>query len=101
LNVSFLNSRRFSKRNLIFASVLLLLLSFLSSHYFRQNPSVGSEVKKLQNYIFNQQKDFNKLIKDSSLMRKLVQKQESLDEFKIIADKEYGFFLYTETLSEQ
>jgi len=101
LNVPFLNSRRFSKRNLIFASILLLLLSFLSSHYFRQNPSVGSEVKKLQNYIFNEQKDFNELIKDSSLMRKLVQKQESLDEFKKIADKEYGFFLYAETLSEQ
>lgn len=101
MNVSFLNSRRFSKRNLIFASGLLLLLSLLSSYYFRQNPSVRGDVKKLQNYILNQQKDFKELTKDSVLMRKLVQKQESLEEFKSIANKEYGFYLYAETLSEQ
>ena len=34
-------------------------------------------------------------------MRKLVQKKESLGEFKKIANKNYGFFLYAETLSEQ
>ena len=101
MNFSFLNSRRHLKRNLIIASGLLLLLSFLSSYYFRQNPSIGGEVKELQEYIFDQQRDFHELVNDSILMRKLVQQQESLKEFKTIAGKKYGFFLYAETLSEQ
>ena len=101
MNFSFLNSRRHLKRNLIIASSLLLLLSFLSSYYFRQNPSIGGEVKELQEYIFDQQRDFHELVNDSILMRKLVQQQESLKEFKTIAGKKYGFFLYAETLSEQ
>lgn len=101
MNSSHSNSRRLPKRNLIFASVLLLLLSVGSSYYFRQNPSIDPEIKKLQAYIFHQQKDFNALVNDSFLMRKLVQQRESLEEFKGIAGKEYGFFLYAETLSEQ
>ena len=101
LNFPFLNSHRIPKRNLLFASAVLLLLSFLSFNYFHQNPSITKEVKKLQNYISRQEDDFNQLVKDSSLMRKLVQQQESLQEFKSIEVKEYGFFLYAETLSEQ
>ena len=101
LNFPFLNSHRIPKRNLLFASVLLLLLSFLSFNYFHQNPSISKEVKKLQNYISRQEEDFSQLVKDSSLMRKLVQQEESLQEFKSIEVKEYGFFLYAETLSEQ
>jgi hypothetical protein len=101
LNFPFLNSHRIPKRNLLFASAVLLLLSFLSFNYFHQNPSITKEVKKLQNYISRQEEDFNELVKDSSLMRKLVQQQESLQEFKNIEVKEYGFFLYAETLSEQ
>jgi two-component system, NtrC family, nitrogen regulation sensor histidine kinase NtrY len=101
LNFSPFNRPRFAKRNLIFASALLLLLSFFSSYYFRQNPSIGGEVKKLQNYVLRQQKDFELLLRDSSLMGKLVRQQETLTEFKNIADKEYSFFLYAETLSDQ
>lgn len=101
LKFSYLNSRRLPKRNLIFASILLLLLSLGTASYFSQNPSIDSEVKKLQSYIVNQQKDFNELVTDTLLMRKLVRQQESLEEFKTIANKEYGFFLYAETLSEQ
>ncbi len=96
-----LNSHRFPKRNLLIASAILLLASFLSSYYFNKNPSVGGEVKDLQNYILRQQRDFNALVQDSSLMRKLVRQEESLEEFKQIAGREYGFFLYAETLSEQ
>lgn len=96
-----LNSHRFPKRNLLIASAFLLLASFFTSYYFNKNPSVGGEVKSLQNYILSQQRDFNEFIKDSSLMRKLVQQGESLEEFKRIASKKYGFFLYAETLSEQ
>ena len=88
-------------RNLLIASGLLFLLSFLSSSYFKQNPSTGAELKKLQAYILKQQRDFNEFIADSNLMRKLVQQKESLDEFKYAAEKEYSFFLYAETLSEQ
>jgi two-component system, NtrC family, nitrogen regulation sensor histidine kinase NtrY len=98
---SIINSRRLRKRNIIIASVALLLLSFLSSYYFRQNPSTGTEVKKLQNYILRQEKDFQSFIADSTLMTKLVQQKEILEEFKYAANKKYSFFLYAETLSEQ
>ena len=76
MSFSLKNSHRFPKRNLIFASVLLLLLSVLSSYYFRQNPSISTEVKKLQNYILKQEKDFDEFVGDSSLMRRLVQQQD-------------------------
>ena len=98
---SIINSRRLKKRSIIIASAALLLLSFLSSYYFRQNPSTDTEVKKLQNYISRQEKDFHSFIADTSLMIKLVQQKETLEEFKNAADKKYSFFLYAETLSDQ
>ena len=40
------------------------------------------------------------LLHDTTLMRKLVLKTESLDEFKNVAGKEYGVFLFAETISD-
>jgi hypothetical protein len=84
LNNTFINSRRFPKRFLLFAAFILLALSFLSARYFQTKPSVYAEQKTLQHYIQQQQKDFQKLLQDSGLMRKLVQRNESLEEFKKI-----------------
>jgi signal transduction histidine kinase len=87
------------KSTLLIAAVLLFFLSLVSAYYFSVKPSVRQEVKRLEHYIHKQQKDYNEFISDSLLMRKLVQQRESLEEFKALADKEYGIFLFAETIS--
>lgn len=88
------------KRSLLFFAVGVFLLSFLSAWYFKVQPSVDHQQKLLQQYVSYQQKDAGKLLQDTALMRKLVLKSESLNEFKKIAAKEYGLFLFAETISD-
>ena len=95
-----LNKRSLPKSYLLIAATFLLLLSFVSAFYFRSQPSTNQERKALQKYIQRQQHDFDKVIRDSVLMRKLVQQKETLDNFKEISKKEYGLFLFAETLSD-
>lgn len=89
---------RFPKRSLLYAALFLLLLSYLFSVYFFTRPSIQAEKNSLQHYIQQQQKDFQKLIQDSVLMRKLVQQNESIKEFEQLDTKPYGIFLFAETL---
>jgi two-component system nitrogen regulation sensor histidine kinase NtrY len=94
-----LHSRLPSSSLLLFA-IGLFLLSLFSAWYFNVQPSVDYQQKLLQRYVRNQQKDAKALLGDSTLMRKLVLKSETLDEFKRIASKEYGVFLFAETISD-
>lgn len=89
-----------AKRSLLFFAAGLFLFSFLPAWYFKVQPSVNSQQKLLQGYIRSAGKDAGKLVQDSALMRKLVLRSESLDEFKKIENKEYGFFLFAETISD-
>jgi signal transduction histidine kinase len=88
------------KRSLLFFAVGLFLLSFVTVFYFQIQPSVDYQRKRLESYVHEQEKDALQLLKDSSLMRKLVLKNESLDEFKKIEERKYGFFLVAETISD-
>ncbi|MCU7552497.1 HAMP domain-containing histidine kinase [Chitinophagaceae bacterium LB-8] len=99
MNILYLYRNSASKQSLIIAATVLLLLSLVSSFYFRINPSTSYEEKKLEQYIHKQQNDFNSLLKDTSLLRKLVQQTESLEELQKLTKKNYGIFLYVETLS--
>lgn len=101
MSSSFIHSLRLPKRNLIFAALLLMLLSLATSYYFQKVPTITNEVKDLENYVQDQEEDFIALVGDTVMMRKLVQRKESLEEFTRIGEKKYGFFLYAETLSEQ
>lgn len=94
-----LHKPRFSKRILLFAAGVLLALSFLSAMYFQTQPSTLVEKRSLERYIQRQQKDFKNLITDSALMRKLVQRNESVSEFKRVEEKKYGVYLFAEMLS--
>lgn len=100
MNLSLLYKRNFTKIILLAASALLLLLSFVSAIYFRTQPSVALEKMLLQKFIHRQQKDFRQVVQDSVLMRKLVQQNETLDDFKQLGDKDYGIYLFAETLSD-
>jgi two-component system, NtrC family, nitrogen regulation sensor histidine kinase NtrY len=99
LNLSKLHSR-LPKRSLLFIAVALFLLSFLSAWYFKARPSIEHQQKLLRNYVDRQLKGANQLLNDSALMRKLVLKTESRDEFDKIYKKEYGVFLFAETISD-
>jgi two-component system, NtrC family, nitrogen regulation sensor histidine kinase NtrY len=81
------------------AAIILLLLSIITSFYFKENPSINYEERKLEQFIHKQQKDFELLLQDTILLRKLVQQTEDLDELQDLTKKTYGIFLYVETLT--
>lgn len=88
------------KRSLIIFAVALFGLSFITNYYFRLQPSINYQQKILQKYITTQQKDAQQLLKDTALLRKLVLNEESRDEFLEVYNKQYGFFVFAETISE-
>lgn len=87
------------KLTLLYIAGILFLLSFLISFYLQINPSVRHEENKLESYIHSQQRDFEIFIRDSATMRKLVIRSESLKTFEKISEKDYGIFLFAETIS--
>lgn len=99
MNIPKLHSR-LPKRSLLFIAIGLFFLSFVSAWYFKTQPSIYHQQKLLQAYVSKQQKDANRLLLDSNLMRKLVLKSESLKEFNRLYKKEYGVFLFAETISD-
>ncbi len=100
MNFRSINSH-FSKLALLFLAVILFLLSYVSSFYFHVNPSVGYEKKRLEKFIHSHEKDFHNFLGDSILIRKIIQETESLSDFQKIADKDYGIFLYAETVGDE
>jgi two-component system, NtrC family, nitrogen regulation sensor histidine kinase NtrY len=92
--------KQLPRRSLLIFAAALFILSFISAYYFKVQPIVSNQQKLIQGYIQKQLEDGKQLLSDSALMRKLVLKSESLEEFKKIADKEYGVFLFAETISD-
>ena len=88
------------KLSLLLFAVGLFLLSFITDYYFKVQPSIDYQKRLLERYIQREERDADMLLRDTSLMRKLVLKGESLDEFKKIEEKKYGFFLFAETISD-
>ncbi|MES1224433.1 MAG: hypothetical protein ABUT20_53555, partial [Bacteroidota bacterium] len=88
-----------SKYSLLFAAIVLFLLSYIFNTYYTNLTSVSREKKLLEKYIHDQQQDYTNLLTDTALLRKLIQKEETLDEFKKIAAKQYGIFLFAENVS--
>jgi signal transduction histidine kinase len=62
-------------------------------------PSIEYQQKLLQRYVHKEEKDADALLQDNNLMRKLVLGNENLQEFKRVASKGYGVFLFAETIS--
>ena len=87
------------KLTLLYIAGILFIASFISSYSFKISPSVRNEEKKLEAYIHEQAKDFQQFILDTVTMRKLVIRSESLETFKEISKKDYGIFLFAETIS--
>lgn len=98
MNLPQLNSR-LPKRALLITAGVLIVLSFFTSFYFSESPSTIYEERRLEHYIHKLQKDYNRFTADSAMLRKLVLRTETLDEFQDIAQKDYGIFLFVETLN--
>ena len=88
-----------SKYSLLFAAIILFLLSYIFNTYYTNVTLVSREKKLLEKYIHKQQQDYADLLRDTSLLRKLIQKDETLDEFKKLSARQYGFFLFAENVS--
>lgn len=84
----------FSKYVLLFLAVILFLLSLVFNKLYSNRSSVTREVKLAESYIAKQQKNFASFLKDTSLVRKFVEKRETKEEFNHLIAKPYGTFLY-------
>lgn len=87
--------------SLLFAAAVCLVVSYFTSSYFNSKLSVSYHQRSLQRYITAQQRDAQKVVSDTALMRKLVQHTESPEEFNELAGKKYGLFLYAETIGDK
>jgi len=85
-------------RALLIAAVGLMALSVFFSFYFFTAPSIQTERNSLQHYIQQQQADFQRVLADTAIMRRLVQQNETLEQFEKLDKKPYGIFLFAETL---
>ncbi|HEX5653219.1 MAG TPA: histidine kinase dimerization/phospho-acceptor domain-containing protein, partial [Chitinophagaceae bacterium] len=85
----------FSKYGLLLAGIALFTFSLVFNKLYTNRTSVARELRLAENYIAHHQQDFNRLLKDSTLMRRLVQRKESLPEFESLANRKYGIFVYT------
>jgi len=90
-----------SRWTLLAVAVMLFLISFIFNSYYTRVSSLAVEKHSITNYIREQENDFNKFTRDTSLLRKLILNNESLEEFKELEQKKYSLFLFAESISEQ
>jgi len=95
----FLRYTFFSKYTLLLVAMVLFFLSYIFNTYYTNLTSVSRERKLLEKYVHKQQEDYFIFLHDTLLLRKLIHKEESLDEFKEISSKPYGIFLFAENVS--
>ena len=84
----------FRKYSLLLLSILFFTLSFAFNKLYTNRSSIAREVRLAESYISSHQNNFDYFLKDTSLIRKLIEKKEPLSGFNHIASKEYGVFLY-------
>ncbi|HEX2629626.1 MAG TPA: hypothetical protein VHM26_11455, partial [Chitinophagaceae bacterium] len=84
----------FGKYSFLFIAILLFALSIIFSKLYTTKSSISQDTRELEKYLERQQHDFDKFTTDTSLIRKLVQKKETLKEFNRLTGKRYGIFLY-------
>lgn len=83
------------KFGLLITAIILFALSYVFYTIYSDETSVSAETRYAERYVHNRQKDFEEFLKDSSLVIKLIEDRESDEEFKYVARKKYGIFLYT------
>jgi signal transduction histidine kinase len=77
-------------------AVILYLLSFLFTQSFSSGPSIKYEIKELENFVRSKHKEFNSLVADTSLIKKLAFNTYSEKEVEEFTSSKYatGIFVY-------
>lgn len=88
--------RNIFRRNsyLILAALILFLSGYFLNLYFNSDASVGILRRSLESFLQEQEQDFGKLARDTTLLEKLYNRQYSEEELVSLVDKKYGVFLY-------
>jgi signal transduction histidine kinase len=85
----------FSKNSyLLVIAAWFITISFIIDNYWSDNSSVNSVQNKIETYIQQQEKDFNKLSADKVLLNKLTLKNYDEAFIKKYTEKKYFFYLY-------
>ncbi len=90
----FLQNILLRKYSLLALAIVLFILSFVFNKLYTNRSSVAKEGRLAEKYITGRQQDFSSFLQDTLLIRKLVEKKESLQEFNRVSTKRYGIFLY-------
>ncbi len=87
---------RFLRRYIwLIAAITLFVLSYIFNTIYTDRTSIAAERHYAEKYVHGLQKDFNSFLNDTSLILKLIENNESEEEFEKIVSKDYGIFLYT------
>jgi two-component system nitrogen regulation sensor histidine kinase NtrY len=86
----------FREYGLLLLAAVLFVFSLVFNTLYSNKTSVRREVRLLEKYLHQQQKDFSEFLKDTSLIRQLYEKKESLKEFDQVVAKKYGIFIISE-----
>ena len=78
----------------LLGAVSLYLLSFLFAPKISPINSLKAEIKNLENYIDAREKEFDKISSDTSLIIRLANKSESVDELEQLIKKTTGLFIF-------
>ena len=89
-----MRNRLFLQLGLLLAAIILFALSFIFNRLYTNRSAVTDEIDIAERYIKSREKDFDRFLEDTSLVRKLVDNTASLGEFTGVVDKPYGIFLY-------
>ncbi len=84
----------FSRKSFLLLAAILFVISFVFTERYSARSSVAKEARVLEEYLHGEQQSFHHFLEDTSLLRKLINKTESVDEFKKIVAKHHGSFLY-------
>jgi len=87
-----------SRYSLLALSIITFALSFVFNSYYTRVSAINHEKRSLTRYIQAKELNFNEVIKDTHLLRKLVQNKETLDEFKSLEKKDYGIYVVAESI---
>jgi two-component system nitrogen regulation sensor histidine kinase NtrY len=78
----------------LLGAVSLYLLSFLFTPRISPINSLNAEIKSLENYIHEREQEFDEFSRDTYLLKRLANKNESEDELKQLIRKTTGLFIF-------
>jgi len=84
----------------LLVAVSLYLLSFLFAPRISPINSLKAEIKSLESYIDVREKEFDKISSDTTLLKRLANKSESIDELEHLIKKTTGLFIFRKSSLE-